>query len=102
MKNYQNEIEEITKEREQLAQRLEQVLKQKEIRDHLMACNKDGHVWALTGVQSTVDEVTDLSITCTRCMGSVEELVANAEDVTLTIQWPDAERDEMLALLEDE
>lgn len=92
--DYQAEIEKITKEREQLAERLQDVLKQKEMTDNLKSCEENGHVWTLIGAKSELWTLTEATLACTRCMCNVS--VGESKEV----EWDNFDIDELKKILE--
>jgi len=63
---YQAEIEKLNNERRIAAERINELMKYKEIQTKLNICAKDGYLWTLTSAQSDFDEVTNVSLVCTR------------------------------------
>jgi hypothetical protein len=67
MKNeYEAEIEKLNEERRIAAERINELMKYRDIQGKLNTCAKDGYVWTLTSVQSNFDEVSHISLLCTR------------------------------------
>lgn len=65
--NYEAEIEQLNEERKKAAERINELMKMRDVKNNLKACESEGHVWALTGVTSDMWEVQKISIACTRC-----------------------------------
>lgn len=63
---YQVEIEKLNNERRIAAERINELMKYKEIQTKLNICAKDGYMWTMASVQSDFDEVTNVSLVCTR------------------------------------
>lgn len=65
--NYETEIEQLNEERKKAAERINELMKMRDIKNNLTSCKDEGHVWSLTGVVSDMWEVQKISMGCTRC-----------------------------------
>jgi|TARA_R100000482_G_scaffold117797_1_gene61526 hypothetical protein len=68
---YEAEIEKLNEERRLAAERINELMKYRDIQAKLNTCAKDGYLWTLTSVQSNFDEVSQISLVCTRSGSTV-------------------------------
>jgi hypothetical protein len=63
---YEAEIEKLNEERRLAAERINELMRYKDIQTKLNICANDGYLWTLTNVQSDFDVVSQISLVCTR------------------------------------
>jgi len=68
---YEAEIERLNEERRVAAERINELMRYKDIQTKLNICASDGYLWTLTNVQSDFDEVSQVSLVCTRSGSTV-------------------------------
>lgn len=93
MKDYNEEIENLTTQRQELAEKLNEIMKARDVQKNLTVCDKEGHVWTLVGVKSTLFEVESISMLCTRCEGQINE------PNTYVIGWTENTPEELKTLM---
>lgn len=112
MKNYEEEIEELTKRKSVLNEQLTVIMQKRHIQKHLVACEKEGHVWTLVGVSSSMFKVNSIDLLCTRC-SALSALVLDVHDAdkalfdtsvygypNYLLTWEEGTQDEMKELLD--
>lgn len=72
MDSYEQEIEKLNDERRAAAERINELMKYRDMKQKLELCNKEGHLWTLTRVESDFDKVTFVSMLCTRTGATVD------------------------------
>jgi hypothetical protein len=80
---YEAEIDRLNEERRLAAERINELLAYKDIVNRLNICAKDGYLWALSSVQSDFEEVTQVSLVCTRS-GSIAVIDLNDRPVKVS------------------
>lgn len=95
MKNYEDEIEELAKQKTALNQRLDEIMQKRVIHKNLSTCEKDGHVWTLVGVNSDMWEIGNVHLLCTRCGA---ECIGEGG----VLGWKEGNTDELMELLAGE
>ena len=95
MKNYEEDIERLTKQKTALNEELNDIMEKRHIQKHLVSCNKEGHVWTLVGVKSAMWEIGTVHLLCTRC---------SAECITDggMLGWKESNTEELIELLAGE
>ena len=92
-KKYDEEIAKLTDERQALAGKLSDLMKQRDIQKYLEVCRDEGHVWTLTTVNSDMWEIGNVHLLCTRC---------SAECITEggTLGWQKSNIEDLMEMLE--
>lgn len=81
--NYEKEIEELNEERRKAAERINKLMKMRDVKNNLVACQNEGHVWILTGAQSDMWDIKGVNLTCTRCHAEC------SQDFSAELVWTD-------------
>jgi len=100
MKNYEEEIERLTKRKTVLNEELNDIMEKRHIQKHLVVCEKEGHVWTLVGVKSGMFKVESIDILCTRCSANANVYVNLASGLGLPLVWENGTQEEMMELLD--
>jgi len=69
--NYETEIEQLNEERKKAAERINELMKMRDVKNNMTSCKDEGHVWGLTGVVSDMWLVGKINLACTRCHGEM-------------------------------
>ncbi len=85
--NYEAEIEQLNEERRKAAERINELMKIRDVKNNLKSCESEGHVWALTGVVSDMWEVRKISIACTRCHAEFSIDLTQLPDELRQLNW---------------
>ena len=83
MVDYESEIERLNEERRVAAERINELMKYRDLKKKLATCNTEGHLWTLTRVASDFDSVTHISLLCTRSGATVEVDLTGGDEPTL-------------------
>ncbi|MAK80353.1 hypothetical protein [Phenylobacterium sp.] len=83
MVDYESEIERLNEERRVAAERINELMKYRDLKKKLEVCNTEGHLWTLTRVASDFDTVTHISLLCTRSGATVDVDLTGGDEPTL-------------------
>ena len=83
MVDYESEIERLNEERRVAAERINALMKYRDLKKKLEVCNTEGHLWTLTRVASDFDTVTHISLLCTRSGATVDVDLTGGDEPTL-------------------
>ena len=85
--DYESEIQRLTDERKAAAERINELMQYREMRNQLIACNNEGHLWNLVGVKGDLDKVEEITLLCARCKGEASIILSEPT----AVQWKDAD-----------